>query len=53
MPQNLKPAELTEVISNPPPTSPWNYSVDEEAERQKALDRTTDKVENFPGRPIL
>jgi len=50
---NLKPAEPTEVVSNPPPSSPFNYQIDEESERQKVLDRATDKVENFPGRPIL
>ena len=53
MAENLKPAEPTEVHPNPAPTSPWNYSIDEEAERQKALDRANDKVPNNPSRPIL
>lgn len=34
-------------------TSPFNYSVDEEVERQKAMDRATDKIINDPSRPIL
>lgn len=34
-------------------TSPFNYSVDEEAEREKAMQRATDKVPNAPFRPIL
>lgn len=36
-----------------PITSPFNYTVDEEAEREKALQRATDKVPNAPFRPIL
>ena len=34
-------------------TSPFNYSVDEDVERQKAMDRATDKIINDPSRPIL
>jgi len=46
-------APVTAMHPNPPPSSPFNYSVDEEVERQKALDRQTDKVPNAPFRPIL
>lgn len=53
MPNSLKPVEPTEVHPNPPPNSPWNYSVDEEVERQKALDRADQKIPNDPSRTIL
>ena len=33
--------------------SPFNYTVDEDVERQKAMDRATDKIPNDPSRPIL
>lgn len=36
-----------------PPTSPWNYTIDEEEERAKAMDRANDKIRNAPMRPIL
>ena len=35
------------------PCSPFNYSVNEEVEREKAMKRATDRVPNDPSRPIL
>ena len=34
-------------------TSPFNYSVDEEAEREKAMRRASEKIPNNPERPVL
>jgi len=49
----LQPETPAEVHPNPAPSSPFNYSIDEEVERQKALDRANDKVVNLPSRSIL
>lgn len=35
------------------PCSPFNYNIDEEVEREKALKRAADHVINDPSRPIL
>jgi hypothetical protein len=44
---------VSTVVPNPPPSSPFNYQIDEDEERQKAMDRATDKVPNDPSREIL
>jgi hypothetical protein len=47
-------ARVSRAGGNPvPPASPWNYDIDEEVERRKAMDRANDKVPNDPSRPIL
>lgn len=47
------PSTTNDGPNKQPPTSVFNYTIDEEEERKKAMDRATDKVPNAPFRPIL
>jgi hypothetical protein len=50
VPDTTSVAPVTEVHPNPAPSSPWNYSIDEDAEREKAMKRADEKIPNVPYR---
>ncbi len=50
VPDTTSVAPVAVVHPNPPPASPFNYSIDEDEERKKAMDRANDKVPNVPYR---
>jgi hypothetical protein len=52
MPKDTSPS-TENAFPSEAPASPWNYQIDEDEERQKAMDRATDKVPNDPSREIL
>lgn len=52
MPKDNSPS-TENAFPSEAPASPWNYSIDEDEERQKAMDRATDKVPNDSSREIL